>query len=347
MRYDIRLCCIPPKGMLGREIEKLGYTVDELGEDPSSLNPAIILKLIRYLRKQRPDILHTSLFNANFHGRIAGGVCGVPLMIAEEHGEYAQYNGIRFFPYRLADFFLSNFNDFILCCSERAKEDVIRRENLPRRKVISAENCLDVSMYKFRYTRQEIRERYGITDDETVFISVASLKPGKGHADIIDVFKNMKDMGHKVRCFFAGNGPLKDALEEENRKAGLSEEIIFLGNREDIADYLNASDVFILFSISEGLSIALMEAMFMGLASVATNVGSNQELIENNLNGLLIPAANKMALRDAMLFYLRNKNLVKEFGQKARSLVEKRYSQVTNYVNKYYGLWDKCPADKR
>ena len=127
----------------------------------------------------------------------------------------------------------------------------------------------------------------------------------------------------------------------------LENEIIFLGNVDDVADYLNASDVFVLPSFLEGLSIALMEAMLMGLACIVTDAGSNIDLIKTGLNGTVVLPGDRDALRKAVVFYLQNRHLIDEYGKRSRSIIASRYSSVDKYRERYYELWDKCTNSKR
>ncbi len=345
-RYNMKICCIGKKGIIGKDIEKLGYGVDELRQNSSSKNLYITYKLVKYLMKEKPDILHCSLFNANFHGRIAGFLCRVPHLITEEHSEHYQYNGLKFLPYRLMDHILWHITDFIVCCSERLRQDIVIKERLPAKKTLTIENCVDLENCKINTGREEIRKKHGI-NNELVFIVVASLSGRKGHDFLIESLWRIKDRGYNFKCFFAGDGPLKDILWEKTCHLGLSGNILFLGNVKNVADYLNASDVFVLPSVSEGLSIALMEAMSIGLASIVTNVGSHAELIKTGFNGTVISSGDAKELEEALVFYSKNRNLIKEFGKRSQSIIKERYSSVTDYVGKYYELWDKCDSNKR
>ena len=345
-KFIINICCIGRKGSVGEKIEGLGYKVDELRKNPFSLGLDVTCKLVRYLKKEKPDILHCSLFNANFHGRLAAFLCHIPHVVTEEHGEHKQYIGIKFFPYILADFILSRLNDFIICCSDKLREDIIKKERLAWNKVVTIENCLDLDMYKIDKDREEVRRRHKISN-EVVFIEVASLKEGKGHAYLMEVLREIKDMGYCFKCFFAGSGPLREMLYKKCHELGLLDEIIFLGNIEAIADYLNASDVFLLPSFSEGLSVALMEAMSMGLPSIVTDVGSNPDLIKTGFNGTVILPGDRQGLKNALIFYLQNKQVIKEFGSRSRSIIETKYSSMDKYTKEYYELWDKCADNER
>lgn len=340
-RYDVRVLCIGKKGAIGEKIKRLGYRVEELGLDPVSKSIYVTYKLFKYLIDKKPYILHSSLFNANFHGRIAGLFARIPCLLTEEHGEHKQITGIKSFPFILADFLLSRLTNFIICCSEELKDDILKKEKLPRNKVISIENCLDADSYGIKTSREEIRKRHNISDELT-FIVVAGLKQGKGHKDLIEVFRDIKDMGYDFKCFFAGDGLLEKGLKLKVESLKLDNNIIFLGTVDNISDYLNASDVFILPSLSEGLSIALMEAMLIGLASIVTDVGSNPDLIKTDFNGIVISSGDREELKKAIIFYFKHRDLIKQFGQRSRSIILERYSSMDKYIGKYYECWDRC-----
>ncbi len=346
-RYNIKVCCIAQKGHIGAEIQKLGYQVDELGlKGVNPLNPYITYRLLRYIIREKPYILHSSLFNVNFHGRIAGFFSGTPHLLTEEHGEHRSYKGLKFIPYLLADFLLSGITDYVICCSDRLKKEIINDEGLPTEKVVSIENCLDESCYRLSRTRDEVRKAYNIASDELVFIEVANLKEGKGHIELIGALKVAKaSSGCSFKCLLAGEGPLEGKLRQKCRQEGLSKEVIFLGVVENIADYLNASDVFVLPSSSEGLSIALMEAMLMGLACIASDTGSNPDLIKTGFNGIVFTPKDANSLVEAVIFCLKNKGLIRDFGERSKTLIKSRYASIDKYAQQYCEVWRRCGVD--
>lgn len=337
-RYDVKLCCINSKGETGNKIERMGYRVDELRLDYAFKNINTTLSVIRYLKGQKIDILQTCLFDANFHGRIAAAACKIPYVITEEHSDHYQYRSIKFLPHIVSDFVLARMTKFIVCCSETLRRDIIKKERLPAKKVITIRNCIDPAMYKINEPKEIIRQRFGI-NDEMVFMTVASLCNRKGHAYLIEALKNLKGRGYRFKYFLAGEGPLKNALYKKCQDYGLLSDVIFLGNVENVADYLNASDIFVLPSILEGLPLVLIEAMFMGLAPIVTDVGANHELITDRVNGIIIPPADAGRLADAMAFCFENRDTVKSFGLKNKNIAQEN-CLVDSYVKQFYSLWD-------
>ena len=337
-KYDIKICCIGHKGEIGEQIEKLGYPVDVLGLRYTFKDISTTLKIAEYLRREKPDILQTSLFVANFHGRVASLCLGIPYIITEEHSDHYQYKGIKYLPYIISDFVLSVRTKYIISCSETLRRDIIKKEKLPRHKVVTIRNCIDPSMYGVKEDRVAIRSRFSIRN-EVVFITVASLSNRKGHIYLIDAFFEIKKKNKGFKCFFAGDGPLRNALYRRCREHGLSDNVIFLGSVENIADYLNASDIFILPSLFEGLPVALIEAMYMGLPCVVTDVGANRELIIHGQNGIVVQSGSKQELENAILYCLESRDKLSEFGIINRKIAEQS-CMVKDYVAQFYKLWD-------
>ena len=338
--YEIKICCLGDKGELGRTIENLGYEIDELHLNRNSRSPFVTYKLIKYLQRQKIDILHTCLFSSNFHGRIAAGFCRIPFVITEEHSEHYLYRKFRHFFYILADRILSRSTDRIICCSEAVREDIIKKEKLNSGKLLAIRNCIDPDMYNISTPPGSIREKFNITNDEIVFITVASFAPKKRHSYLLSVLKDVKDAGRNFKCFFAGGmGPTEAAARSQARELGLADDVIFLGRVDNIQDYLNASDAFVLPSFKEGLSIALMEAMYIGLPCIASDIDANRELIENGTNGILVPLEDRAGLRKALISCFSDRQAIRAMGKAARERVEKDFL-VTDYVRKFREVWD-------
>jgi len=338
--YKVKVCCLGVKGALGQMIEKFGYEVDEMRLDHRPSNLLTTYRLVKYLRRHKIDTLHTCLFDSNFHGRIAAFICGIPHVITEEHSEHYLYNKKRHYFFILSDFLLSKITDRIICCSESVKRDIMRREKLPGRKLRAVNNALDPSMYKIGESRDIIREKFNIKEEEKVFIATGSFARKKRHVYLLSVLKAVKDSGYSFKCFFAGRGPEKENIKAKIKELGLEENIIFLDVVDNIQDYLNASDIFLLPSSKEGLSLALMEAMYLGLPCIATEIDANKVLIENYRNGILVPLNDEDKFKKALIFCLENPQEAEAMGNNARVTIESRFL-VKDYVKRFCAVWDQ------
>jgi glycosyltransferase involved in cell wall biosynthesis len=139
----------------------------------------------------------------------------------------------------------------------------------------------------------------------------------------------------------AGRGELEQELKEEAQRLGIAERVRFLGLRQDVPKLLAVMDVFVLPSLSEGLSIALLEAMRAGRPVVATRVGGNPELVIEGKTGFLVAAEDAPALAQAILKLLEDSNQAKTFGARARRLVEQQYT-LDRMADEYLQLYQQA-----
>lgn len=138
-------------------------------------------------------------------------------------------------------------------------------------------------------SREASRQLLGMGSDDFVVITVARFTPQKNHALLFAAARHVAQAAPQTRFVWVGDGPGRDVLQEQAIDSGLAESIMFLGERNDVPDLLNASDLFVLPSRFEGLPIALLEAMALGLAIVATRIGGTCEALGDDYPWLVEP----------------------------------------------------------
>ena len=171
-------------------------------------------------------------------------------------------------------------------------------------------------------------------------LSVASLIRQKGHAPLLEALALLAARGLRLPCELIGEGPQRAALEEQARSLGLADSVAFLGNRPhaEVRQRLAAAQLFVLPCIDlrgqgehvDGIPVALMEAMAMGLAVVSTRVSGIPELIEDGVSGLLVPERDAAALAEALARLAADAALRASLGRAARRRVEERFDLETN-----------------
>ena len=186
--------------------------------------------------------------------------------------------------------------------------------------------------------KQELRNSLSIPKDATVIVSTGGCSPIKNHHDIIEALQLVNE---KIECFYLhlGHGKTEKEEQELARSLGVYEKVCFLGNQKNVRDYLIASDVYVMPSRFEGLSIAAIEAMACGLPSVLYNAPGLRDLIHNDDNGLLIEP-NPKALAKAVLELNENAHLRETMGNKAHQFVSHNFS-VLNGVKGIMKLYLK------
>jgi glycosyltransferase involved in cell wall biosynthesis len=154
----------------------------------------------------------------------------------------------------------------------------------------------------------------------------------KGHRILLQAIALLASDSVQISCALIGDGPERGALESLCKRLGIGSQVRFLGAmaHQSTLSEVALADVFVLASFAEGLPVALMEAMALGVPCVSTVIAAIPELIEDGRNGLLVPASNPEALRIALRKLANDPEYRIELGQRARATVEDRYNLATN-----------------
>jgi glycosyltransferase involved in cell wall biosynthesis len=165
-------------------------------------------------------------------------------------------------------------------------------------------------------------------DDATIAIgAVGALEERKGHRYLLQALAHRNSL-KGARCFIAGEGSIRAALEAEAARLGIAERVTMLGRIEDVRETLAAMDIFVMPSLKEGLGVAALEAMASGLAVVLSGVGGLAGLIENETTGLHVPPADADAMAAALERLARDPELRRSLGMRARAAVLAEYSDA-------------------
>jgi glycosyltransferase involved in cell wall biosynthesis len=337
-KYEPLIVSIVPIGEIGKRIKREGFLVLSLNAK-FKLNPFIFWKFILILKKEKPDILQSFLFHGNFLGRIAGKLSGVPVVISCNRniniGGWIREQLIRYTGW-LSDFNTAN--------SQIAARELIKKKVYPKEKLKVIYNGIDVS--DFDISRNErIRKELKILPDKFLLISVGSLTEQKGYPYLIEAVKMLIDKYPGLVMIILGEGPKRESLQSQIERNNLKDNILLLGNKDNVAEYLSVSDLFVLPSLWEGLPNVLLEAMASGLASIATDVGGVSEIIQDEENGFLVNPKNSAILYQKIDYALSLPKEEREvIGKRAKETISDKFSlqkMVREYENLYSEMLNK------
>jgi len=176
-----------------------------------------------------------------------------------------------------------------------------------------------------RQTRERLRRRLDLSEDSVVFLMVSSLTPEKGHTFALTAFEKLAGEQPQTHLVIVGDGPLSDSLKAQALASRGGDRTHFLGRREDVGALLDAADVFLMSSLSEGLPMALLEAMSGGLPSIATAVGEIPRVLTTE-EGRVVPSRDPVALAAAMQELMVSADLRRRLGDSAHRRVAEQYS---------------------
>ncbi len=337
------IICMTTAGTLRSRLRP-GIEVFSLGKTPGH-DLRTFVKLARLLRRIRPNVVHSRNW-ATFDAVVAARLARVPVVVHGEHGrDIADPEGRHPRRNRLRRLCAPLVNRFVTV-SHDLRRWLVSDVRISAQKVITIHNGVDTARFA-PGDRDASRAALSLAPDQPVVGTVGRLDPVKDHAGLIRAFCVLLREYPDAVLLIAGDGPCRDDLGGLIASLGLVEHVRLLGERDDIPRVLAAMDAFVLPSIAEGISNTILEAMATGLPIVATRVGGNPELVEDGVNGILVPRQDPTALATAIGAYLGDAHLravhakssrqraVQQFGlQRMRDAYRDLYSNLAAQVSR-------------
>ncbi|WP_166805041.1 glycosyltransferase [Nitrosococcus wardiae] len=339
VRFKPAVCCFDVLGALVVQLTAKDIPVDFLPRKPG-LDLSYPLRLARFLRRKKIDILHLHNPTALFYGTLAGRIARTPAIIYTEHGRDFSSS----WKVKLANRWLSALVNEVVAVAERGKTYLTSEEGFDSSRIKLIYNGIDADKFNSwvcHDKRREMLATLGLKPDDPIVGVVARLDPIKNHASLLKAMVTVSQRVPGAMLLVIGDGPLRLELEQQAQELRLGETVKFLGARSDVPELLSILDVFVLPSYNEGLSLTLIEACAVGKPIVATDVGGNSEVVEHGINGLLVPSDNPHALAKAITHILADKEATRRMGQIARERFEK-YFTADAMVASYELLYDGC-----
>jgi glycosyltransferase involved in cell wall biosynthesis len=307
--------------------------------------PVATLALARWLRRERPDVVHFFLPRPYVFGSLAADFAGHRrrLMsrrsLTDYRDKYPLLGSIERLLHRRTFGILGN---------SRAVIEQLAPEVDDPRKLALIHNGIELPSPVFAGGRRQIRDLLQIPDAALVVAVVANLIAYKGHRDLLAALALIKDqLPASWRLVAIGRDDgIGAELKVQAQGSGIAGNILWLGERSDVDELLSASDLFVLPSHQEGFSNALLEAMAARLAVIAIAVGGNSDAIVENETGYLVPPRDPRALAAAILALAKDVDLRRRFGEAGRDRIERHFSLracVDRYERLYRALGEADP----
>jgi glycosyltransferase involved in cell wall biosynthesis len=342
-RYRGLLIC-PEPGPFVRRMKERGVDTQLVHLAPL-FNPMALWRLTRLLVRERVTILQTHGARANFYGRIAGRLAGVPVIISTVHNSMKDYE-VRSLRRGLYAFLLRvtlPLANRIICVSDANRSDLIDECPAAEARTQTVYNGVDPSAFPSHPDRQKVREELGVASGP-VLVMIARLTEAKGHQYLLRALPCLLAKWPQLCLLCVGDGELRDELHSLARELAVERACRFVGVREDIADILAVADVVVLPSLSEGFPFVLLEALAMGCPVVASRVNGVPELVEDHKTGLLVPSRDSQALAKAILEVLGNPTAARKMGAEGRAVVQERFT-VDQMVANTTAIFDAAMED--
>jgi len=287
------------------------------------------------LKDEQVDLIHAHEFDANVQGAAVAAYLGIPL-VATVHGKHYFWEKLR---RRLAYRWVSRHATMV-SVSEDLKRFIVQNVGIDSTRITVIYNGVDVPLAQDPANIETCRREMNLPEIDRVIGVVGNLYPVKGHKYLIDAIPAVLEKYPNTSFVFAGRGQLESDLKQQVNRLGLDKRVHFLGLRQDIPRILALLDVFVLPSLSEGLSMAILEAMMAGKPVIATRVGGNPEIVLDGETGFLVPSKDSHALAERLITLLTDRHLAAQLGANGQRRAEGQFSLQT-MVNAYQSLYEE------
>jgi len=352
IQQNIEVVAICEVNNHGQVIENTGVRLinKKIGRNIGLSNIISIFEIMKILKKEKPDIVHTHAPVASVITRIACKLVGIENVIYTAHGFYfhdemskLKYN----FFFSIEKIMAKFFTKHLFVQSKEDTELAILKNFLPKQKIDYIGNGIDLGK-KFNiqnYSEEKIKSikyQFQISENEIVISFIGRLVEEKGIIDLLEAFEMINNI--KIKLLIIGDlAPGERDLETVKKieKYKKNNNIIFTGRREDINDLLIISDIYCLPSYREGMPRSIIEAMAMGNAIIATDIRGCREQVINNSNGYIVPLKSPSEIAKKIIYLAENVKVLQKFQENSIILAAEKYNEekiVDFQINRFKEL---------
>jgi glycosyltransferase involved in cell wall biosynthesis len=306
--------------------------------EPPGLNKYPLRQFLRYrqleqlFREGAPDVLHSYFFWSIVYGRLLKAR-GVIKHLVENREDM----GFDLGPHERAWFALTrHLPDHVICVSQAVKEFVQETEGLPESRLSVVHNGIRSDRRPTDARLDDLRRELGLTNRNRIVLMVANYdRPVKGVTEFLRAIPLIRATVPDARFILIGTGEREQELRHLAKELMIDDVLLMPGFRTDVYRFYKLTDLSVLTSFSEGLSITVLESMRYGVPVVATEVGGNPEIVLKGRTGYLVPVGEPEKFAAAVTQLLREPGLRRRFGAEARRVIEAGFD--LNAVVRQYG----------
>jgi sugar transferase (PEP-CTERM/EpsH1 system associated) len=326
-RFELVFVSLGGRGSVAEDIEACGWPVLALNAG-EGLSVRLLWRLWQVFRSWKVALVHTHNSKPLVYAGPAAKMAGVSHVIHTRHGQryQASTRTTRLFQWA------SRLADRIVCVSQDSARLSVN-ERIPKEKISTIWNGIDLTRFR----------QVGPTNGGPA-VMVGRLSPEKDVETLIRAVPLVLASCPEFQLEIAGNGPCLDQLRDIVSALAVANHVHFLREVQDVAGLLGRASIFVLPSLTEGISLTLLEAMACGLPVIATRVGGNPEVVIEGETGFLVPSHSPVDLAEAILQVIGDEEMGRRMGSAGRHRVEKDFD-VSRMVADYEALYSDLQGD--
>lgn len=347
-KYDVTLICGPEDAEIG-DAEKGKIKIVIIPQLVRNINLVkdltALIKLYFFMRRGKFDIVHTHTSKAGILGRTAAKLNNAPIIFHMPHGSI--FHPIYFS--RLSIFILSRiekiaafYTDKIIVGSDNEKDDFLHNGIGKEGKYAKIPYYfIQERVYNIRVDKQAKKKELNIPEGVSLLVNIGRLVPEKGHIFCLEAFRKALNEVPNTMLLIVGEGRIRRVIERKIVEFNLQKNVMLTGFREDALQMLSIADISLHTSLWEGTPLAIAEAMSLGKAIIATNVGGIPEIIKDGVTGILVQPQNTDELANWIIRLLNDRALLSKLGSEAQNYALARFKPkfIIEEINKLYDTY--------
>lgn len=282
--------------------------------------------LWKFIRREQIDVVVTYHHDADIFGAIVARLAGVRRVVSSRRDMGYQLETKHVIFYRRFGWLFSH----VITVSDAVKHKIMDREGMDEHKITTIHNGIDLKHFlSSRSGSTEALEKELALDPEKLTIGmVASFRPIKGQIYLVEAIAALNSLRESIQVVIVGYNDTDyfNTVEARIQELDLGRQFFFTGARDDVPDLLTLFDVFVISSVNEGFSNAIIEAMAAGVPVVAADSGGNREAVEDGITGLLFEPCDSNALARSLLHLLKDKQLMEEMGKTGNRRIAEKFT---------------------
>jgi glycosyltransferase involved in cell wall biosynthesis len=332
-RFQVHVGCFH-KGMRADDLESAGIPILQLPVR-SFLKPGALLgawRMIRYIHTHKIQIVHTFDYPLNCFGVPVALIARTRAILSSQRAHRELTPALYWTILRITDRLVKG----VVVNSDSVRRQMVARERVPAAMLHLCYNGIDTTRF-----HAGGRNRMPAMADASLVVGVVCvLRPEKGLSTLLNGFAKFEKNRSGMRLVIVGSGPELESLQLLARELAIADKVRFEPATADVPDWLRSIDIFVLPSLSEALSNALMEAMACGCACVASRTGGNPELIEEDETGLLFQPGSACELAEKLGILADDEALRNRLAQAAAARIQSQFSLAAS-VSRMQEIYDK------
>ena len=331
-----------------RELRRYGYQFESVPvavrrNDNLLRVPRVAARLFAILRNGSFHLAHTHGYFADICGLPAARLLGIP-GISTCHGFISNDRNLRL--YNTLDRVALRLCARIMAVSEGIRDDLLRSGiDGARVEVVRNTPATGLGEGDFLRLRKKKRIDLAVGPHEVVVGFAGRLSREKGVEHLIEAACGLIRSGVPFKLVIMGDGPRGERLTKLAQEMRLDGHVVFTGFREDTESWFPAFDVFVLPSLTEGTPMALLEAMDLGIPVVASSVGGVPAVVQDGINGFLVPPGDSGAIRERLLRLAGEPDLRRMFSRAGKDMVSSRYN-ISDWSRRIEGMYESLVNGK-